>query len=231
MISWKHPASWALVIASALIMAAPARCEESSPPSIEGTYVLIQSIPEVNMEAREFTKDLFFPHQKIYFADLGVMEEEGYDVFQGQDQLILTIYPPFPIAMCRQERWGARCQNDGTYIPFEPIKQEMGANVDTPLDDEMKDLVPVLKSRNSKTKQKDIIRYGMTFFDKTGGYLMFAIDKDTLVNHAFQYDPNVPDDADASERMITTLQIFKRIPDDPKPPQNKSPVRQRKQHK
>ena len=224
MISWKHPASWALAIASALVMAAPARCEESSQPSIEGTYVLIQSIPEVNMEAREFTKDLFFPHQKIYFADLGVMEEEGYDVFQGQDQLILTIYPPFPIAMCRQERWKYDCQNDGTYIPFEPIKQEMGANVDTPLDDEMKDLAPVLKSRNSKTKQKDIIRYGMTFFDKTGGYLMFAIDKDTLVNQTFQYDPNVPDDADASERMITTLQIFKRIPDDPRPLQNKSPA-------
>ena len=227
MISWKHPTSWALAIASALIMAAPARCEESSHPSIEGTYVLIQSIPEVNMEAREFTKDLFFPHQKIYFADLGVMEEEGYDVFQGQDQLILTIYPPFPIAMCRQERWKYDCQNDGTYIPFEPIKQEMGANVDTPLDDEMKDLAPVLKSRNSKTKQKDIIRYGMTFFDKTGGYLMFAIDKDTLVNRTIQYDPNVPDDADASERMITTLQIFKRIPDDPKPPQNKSSAPQK----
>ena len=224
MISWKQPASWALVIASALIMAAPAQCEVSSPPSIEGTYVLIQSIPEVNMEAREFTKDLFFPHQKIHFADLGVMEEEGYDVFQGQDQLILTIYPPFPIAMCRQERWKYDCQNDGTYIPFEPIKQEMGANVDTPLDDEMKDLAPVLKSRNSKTKQKDIIRYGMTFFDKTGGYLMFAIDKDTLVNRTIQYDPNVPDDADASERLITTLQIFKRIPDDPKPSQNKSPA-------
>ena len=64
----------------------------------------------------------------------------------------------------------------------------------------------------------------MTFFDKVGGYLMFAIDKDTLVNHAPQYDPNVPDDADASERMITTLQIFKRIPDDPEPSQNKSPV-------
>ena len=222
MMRWNHPASWALVIASALIMAAPARCEESSQPSIEGTYVLIQSIPEVNMEAREFTKDLFFPHQKIYFADLGVMEEEGYDVFQGQDQLILTIYPPFPMAMCRQERWKYDCQNNGTYIPFEPIKQEMSANVDTPLDDEMEDLAPVLKSRNSKTKQKDIIRYGMTFFDKTGGYLMFAIDKDTLVNRTIQYDPNVPDDADASERMITTLQIFKRIPDDPKPPQNKS---------
>ncbi len=224
MISWKQPASWALVIASALIMAAPAQCEVSSPPSIEGTYVLIQSIPEVNMEAREFTKDLFFPHQKIYFADLGVMEEEGYDVFQGQDQLILTIYPPFPMAMCRQERWKYDCQNNGTYIPFEPIKQEMGANVDTPLDDEMEDLAPVLKSRNSKTKQKDIIRYGMTFFDKTGGYLMFAIDKDTLVNRTIQYDPNVPDDADASERLITTLQIFKRIPDDPKPSQNKSPA-------
>ena len=64
----------------------------------------------------------------------------------------------------------------------------------------------------------------MTFFDKSGSYLMFAIDKDTLVNQTFQYVPNVPDDADASERMITTLQIFKRIPDDLKPPQNKSPV-------
>ena len=224
MISWKHPASWALAIASALVMAAPARCEESSQPSIEGTYVLTQSIPEVNMDAKEFSQELFFPHQKIYFADLGVMEEEGYDVFQGQNQLIITIYPPFPMAMCRQERWKYDCQNDGTYIPFEPIKQEMGANVDTPLDDEMKDLAPVLKSRNSKTKQKDIIRYGMTFFDKTGGYLMFAIDKDTLVNRTIQYDPNVPDDADASERMITTLQIFKRIPDDPRPLQNKSPA-------
>ena len=231
MMAYKHLASWTLAIASVLVMAAPAWCEESSLPSIEGTYVLVKSIPEVNMEAREFTKDLFFPHQKIYFADLGVMEEEGYDVFQGQNQLILTIYPPFPIAMCRQERWKYDCQNDGTYIPFEPIKQEMGANVDTPLDDEMKDLAPVLKSQNSKTKQKDIIRYGMTFFDKTGGYLMFAIDKDTLVNRTIQYDPNVPDDANASERLITTLQIFKRIPDDPKPPQNKSPARQRKQHK
>ena len=222
MISWKHPASWALVIASALIMAAPARCEESSPPSIEGTYVLIQSIPEVDMEAREFTKDLFFPHQKIYFADLGVMKEEGYDVFQRQNQLILTIYPPFPIAMCRQERWKYDCQNNGTYIPFKPITQEMGAEAEALFDDEMNLLAPLLKSMGIKAQKKDISRYVMTFFDKSGSYLMFAIDKDTLVNQTFQYDPNVPDDADASERMITTLQIFKRIPDDPKPPQNKS---------
>lgn len=150
------------------------------------------------------------------------MEEEGYDVFQGQEEFTLTFYPPFPIAMCRQERWKYDCQNDGTYIPFEPIKQGMGVRTSAPLDDEMEDLAPILKLQNSKTERKDIIRYGMTFFDKVGGYLMFAIDKDTLVNHAPQYDPNVPDDADASERMITTLQIFKRIPADPKPPQNKS---------
>ena len=227
MISWKHPASWALAIASALIMAAPARCEESSHPSIEGTYVLIQSIPEVNMEAREFTKDLFFPHQKIHFADLGVMEEEGYDVFQGQDQLILTIYPPFPIAMCRQERWKYDCQNNGTYIPFKPITQEMGAEAEALFDDEMNLLAPLLKSMGIKAQKKDISRYVMTFFDKSGSYLMFAIDKDTLVNRTIQYDPNVPDDADASERLITTLQIFKRIPDDPKPPQNKSSAPQK----
>ena len=227
MISWKYPASWALAIASALVMAAPAQCEEFSPPPLAGNYVLVQSIPEVNMEAREFSQELFFPNQKIHLGYHGVMEEEGYDVFQGQEEFTLTFYPPFPIAMCRQERWGARCQNNNTYIPFEPIEQGMGVRTSTPLDDEMEDLAPILKSRNSKTKRNDIIRYGMTFFDKSGSYLMFAIDKDTLVNHAFQYDPNVPDDADASERMITTLQIFKRIPDDPKPPRNKSPARQR----
>ena len=227
MMRWKHPASWALAIASALIMAAPARCEESSHPSIEGTYVLIQSIPEVNIDTKEFSQELFFPHQKIYFADLGVMEEEGYDVFQGQNQLIMTIYPPFPMAMCRQERWKYDCQNNGTYIPFKPITQEMGAEAEALFDDEMNLLAPLLKSMGIKAQKKDISRYVMTFFDKSGSYLMFAIDKDTLVNHATQYDPNVPDDADASERLITTLQIFKRIPDDPKPPQNKSPARQR----
>ena len=227
MISWKHPASWALAIASALVMAAPARCEESSHPSIEGTYVLIQSIPEVNIDAKEFSQELFFPHQKIYFADLGVMEEEGYDVFQGQNQLIMTIYPPFPIAMCRQERWKYDCQNNGTYIPFKPITQEMGAEAEALFDDEMNLLAPLLKSMGIKAQKKDISRYVMTFFDKSGSYLMFAIDKDTLVNRTIQYDPNVPDDADASERLITTLQIFKRIPDDPKPPRNKSPARQR----
>ena len=227
MMRWKHPASWALAIASALIMAASAQCEEFSPPPLAGNYVLIQSIPEVNMEAREFSQELFFPNQKIRLGYHGVMEEEGYDVFQGQEEFTLTFYPPFPIAMCRQERWKSDCQNDGTYIPFEPIEQGMGVRTSTPLDDEMEDLAPVLKSRNSKTEQKDIIRYGMTFFDKSGGYLMFAIDKDTLVNHTFQYNPDVPDDADASERMITTLQIFKRIPDDPKPPQNKSSAPQK----
>ena len=224
MMRWKHPASWALALASTLVMAAPAQCEEFSPPPFAGNYVLVQSIPEVNMEAREFSQELFFPNQKIRLGYHGVMEEEGYDVFQGQEEFTLTFYHPFPIAMCRQERWKYDCQNDGTYIPFEPIKQGMGVRTDTPLDDEMEDLAPILKSRNSKTERKDIIRYGMTFFDKSGGYLMFAIDKDTLVNQTFQYDPNVPDNADASERMITTLQIFKRIPDDPKPPQNKSPV-------
>ena len=227
MMRWKHPASWALALASALIMAAPAQCEEFSPPPLAGNYVLVQSIPEVNMEAREFSQELFFPNQKIRLGYHGVMEEEGYDVFQGQEEFTLTFYPPFPIAMCRQERWKYDCQNDGTYIPFEPIKQGMGVRTDTPLDDEMEDLAPILKSQNSKTERKDIIRYGMTFFDKSGGYLMFAIDKDTLVNQTFQYAPNVPDDADASERMITTLQIFKRIPDDPKPPQNKSSVPQK----
>ncbi len=231
MISWKHPASWALAIASALIMAAPAQCEEFSPPPLAGNYVLVQSIPEVNMEAKEFAKDLFFPNQKIHLGYHGVMEEEGYDVFQGQEEFTLTFYPPFPTAMCRQERWGARCQNDGTYIPFKPITQEMGAEAEALFDDEMNLLAPLLKSMGIKAQKKDISRYVMTFFDKSGSYLMFAIDKDTLVNQTFQYDPNVPDDADASERMITTLQIFKRIPDDPKPPQNKSPARQRKQHK
>ena len=227
MMRCKHPASWALALASALVMAAPAQCEEFSPPPLAGSYVLVQSIPEVNMEAREFSQELFFPNQKIRLGYHGVMEEEGYDVFQGQEEFTLTFYPPFPIAMCRQERWKYDCQNDGTYIPFEPIKQGMGVRTDTPLDDEMEDLAPILKSQNSKTERKDIIRYGMTFFDKSGGYLMFAIDKDTLVNHAPQYDPNVPDDADASERMITTLQIFKRIPDVPKPPQNKSSAPQK----
>ena len=222
MISWKYPASWALAIASALVMAAPAQCEEFSPPPLAGNYVLVQSIPEVNMEAREFSQELFFPNQKIRLGYHGVMEEEGYGVFQGQEEFTLTFYPPFPIAMCRQERWGARCQNDGTYIPFKPITQEMGAEAEALFDDEMNLLAPLLNSMGIKAQKKDISRYVMTFFDKSGSYLMFAIDKDTLVNHAPQYDPNVPDNADASERMITTLQIFKRIPDDPKPPQNKS---------
>ena len=227
MMRWKHPASWALAIASALIMAAPAQCEEFSPPPLAGNYVLVQSIPEVNMEAKEFAKDLFFPNQKIHLGYHGVMEEEGYGVFQGQEEFTLTFYPPFPIAMCRQERWGARCQNNNTYIPFEPIKQEMGAEAEALFDDEMNLLAPLLKSMGIKAQKKDISRYVMTFFDKSGSYLMFAIDKDTLVNQTFQYDPNVPDDADASERMITTLQIFKRIPDDPKPPQNKSSAPQK----
>ena len=227
MISWKYPASWALAIASALVMAAPARCEEFSPPPLAGNYVLVQSIPEVNMEAREFSQELFFPNQKIHLGYHGVMEEEGYDVFQGQEEFTLTIYPPFPIAMCRQERWGARCQNNNTYIPFEPIEQGMGAEAEALFDDEMNLLAPLLKSMGIKAQKKDISRYVMTFFDKSGSYLMFAIDKDTLVNQTFQYDPNVPDDADASERMITTLQIFKRIPDDPKPPQNKSSAPQK----
>ena len=227
MMRWKHPASWALALASALIMAAPAQCEEFSPPPLAGNYVLVQSIPEVNMEAKEFAKDLFFPNQKIRLGYHGVMEEEGYDVFQGQEEFTLTFYPPFPIAMCRQERWGARCQNNNTYIPFEPIKQEMGAEAEALFDDEMNLLAPLLKSMGIKAQKKDISRYVMTFFDKSGSYLMFAIDKDTLVNQTFQYDPNVPDDADASERMITTLQIFKRIPDDPKPPQNKSSAPQK----
>ena len=224
MISWKYPASWALAIASALVMAAPAQCEEFSPPPLAGNYVLIQSIPEVNMEAREFSQELFFPNQKIRLGYHGVMEEEGYDVFQGQEEFTLTFYPPFPIAMCRQERWGARCQNNNTYIPFEPIEQGMGAEAEALFDDEMNLLAPLLKSMGIKAQKKDISRYVMTFFDKSGSYLMFAIDKDTLVNQTFQYDPNVPDDADASERLITTLQIFKRIPDDPKPSQSKSPV-------
>ena len=224
MISWKQPASWALAIASALVMAAPAQCEEFSPPPLAGNYVLVQSIPEVNMEAREFSQELFFPNQKIRLGYHGVMEEEGYDVFQGQEEFTLTFYPPFPIAMCRQERWGARCQNNNTYIPFEPIKQEMGAEAEALFDDEMNLLAPLLKSMGIKAQKKDISRYVMTFFDKSGSYLMFAIDKDTLVNQTFQYDPNVPDNADASEQMITTLQIFKRIPDDPKPPQNESPA-------
>ena len=224
MMRWKHPASWALALASALVMAAPAQCEEFSPPPLAGHYVLVQSIPEVNMEAKEFAKDLFFPNQKIRLGYHGVMEEEGYGVFQGQEEFTLTFYPPFPIAMCRQERWGARCQNDGTYIPFKPITQEMGAEAEALFDDEMNLLAPLLKSMGIKAQKKDISRYVMTFFDKSGSYLMFAIDKDTLVNQTFQYAPNVPDDADASERMITTLQIFKRIPDDPKPSQNKSPA-------
>ena len=227
MMRWKYPASWALAIASALVMAAPAQCEEFSPPPLAGNYVLIQSIPEVNMEAREFSQELFFPNQKIRLGYHGVMEEEGYDVFQGQEEFTLTFYPPFPIAMCRQERWGARCQNNNTYIPFEPIEQGMGAEAEALFDDEMNLLAPLLKSMGIKAQKKDISRYVMTFFDKSGSYLMFAIDKDTLVNRTIQYDPNVPDDADASERMITTLQIFKRIPDDPKPPQNKSSAPQK----
>ena len=120
MMRWKHPASWALALASALITAAPAQCEEFSPPPLAGNYVLVQSIPEVNMEAKEFAKDLFFPNQKIHLGYHGVMEEEGYDVFQGQEEFTLTFYPPFPIAMCRQERWGATSEDRRVWKEFAP---------------------------------------------------------------------------------------------------------------
>ena len=171
---------------------------------LEGTFVLVKTLPEVDLNARELDQTLFLPEQKVSFKYLYGMGK-SYGEWYGQQAYTMTLHPPFHMAMCRQKRWSAECQNDGTYIPFENIEYKIMLLTQDIDDYDAKYVLPLLRPVGLDLGEH---HYGATFADKGGAYGFYFNGKDTLINHTYH---RIYEDASSKPRIINVMQILKRV--------------------
>lgn len=210
-----------LGVLPALATAAPANADEGmdvpdapAPPPLprsplEGTFQLVRTVPEISMDEKEYRQDFFFPGQKVHFKYLGDMGR-GDGIWEGQQAYVMTLYPPFPVAMCRQERWGAYCRNDGTYVPYKEVQTQVNLSTD-PLDEEQTQLLaPMLKPLGLGFGQHS---YTLAFGDRIGAFGLHFHDRDTLIINS--YHPLHAPGQD-KPRIIDVIQVFKRVAPEPR---------------
>ncbi|RRD56730.1 hypothetical protein EII20_09805 [Comamonadaceae bacterium OH2545_COT-014] len=183
--------------------------DDPAPPPLprsplEGTFQLVRTVPEIGMDENEYRQDFFFPGQKVHFKYLGDMGR-GDGIWEGQQAYVMTLYPPFPVAMCRQERWGAYCRNNGTYVPYKEVQTQVNLSTD-PLDEEQTQLLaPMLKPLGLGFGQHS---YTLAFGDRIGAFGLHFHDRDTLIVDS--YHP-VHTPGNSKYRSIKVIQVFKRV--------------------
>ncbi|MDO5085987.1 MAG: hypothetical protein Q4D74_00065 [Comamonadaceae bacterium] len=183
--------------------------DDPAPPPLprsplEGTFQLVRTVPEIGMDEKEYRQDFFFPGQKVHFKYLGDMGR-GDGIWEGQQAYVMTLYPPFPVAMCRQERWGAYCRNNGTYVPYKEVQTQVNLSTD-PLDEEQTQLLaPMLKPLGLGFGQHS---YTLAFGDRIGAFGLHFHDRDTLIVDSYQ---PVHTPGNSKYRSIKVIQVFKRV--------------------
>ena len=171
---------------------------------LEGTFVLVKTLPEVDLNAKELSQSLFLPGQKVSFKYLYDVSK-SYSEWYGQPAYAMTLHPPFHMAMCRQQRWSVHCKNYGTYIPFNNIQSTVMLSTSEIHKDEEDTWMYLLKPLNISV---DGYSYFASFADGVGGYSIYFSGNDILINYTYQKKYNSPLKRDYYTAVV---QILKRI--------------------
>ncbi len=176
---------------------------------LEGTFVLVRSVPEIEEDKAEgrFNPSLFFAGQKIKFEYLQTLE--GDAKWDGFHQFRMTLYPPFSMNLCNQDLRDYLCKNNDTYIPYEPLIEDAFVNYDESLPEDYE----FIRSRLASINMIPPKQYFHTITSNNGitCYLYFH-DDETIINKAYY---RTKEKNELGNNLMSVFQLFKRVKDEP----------------
>jgi hypothetical protein len=171
---------------------------------LEGTFVLVRSVPEIEEDKAEgrFNSSLFFAGQKIKFEYLQTLE--GDAKWDGFHEFRMTLYPPFSMNLCNQEFRYYLCKNNGTYIPYKPLIEDAFVKYDESLPEDYE----FIRSRLASINMIPQKQYFHTITSSSGitYYLYFYGDETPINSTHYNTKEN-----EKGKNIISVFQIFKRV--------------------
>ena len=198
-----------LTFASPLALALNDKPTPAPYQQLEGTFVLVRSVPEIEEDKAEgrFNSSLFFAGQKIKFEYLQTLE--GDAKWDGFHEFRMTLYPPFSMNLCNQEFRYYLCKNNGTYIPYKSLEEIVHVKYDESFPEDYESIRSRLASINMVPPKQ----YFHTFTSSSGiTYYLYFYDNETLINSTYY---ETKEKNEKGKNTISVFQIFKRVKDEP----------------
>ena len=176
---------------------------------LEGTFVLVRSVPEIEEDKAEgrFNPSLFFAGQKIKFEYLQTLE--GDAKWDGFHQFRMTLYPPFSMNLCNQVFRYYRCKNNGTYIPYKLLIEDAFVRYDESFPEDYE----FIRSRLASINMIPPKQYFHTITSNNGiTYHLYFYDDETLINDTYY---ETKEKNEIGNNFMSVFQIFKRVKDEP----------------
>ena len=136
---------WAMLLALACCgAAAKGKKAHFYYPRLEGTYVMVKSIPPPTDDA-EISDSTFFEGQKISFVRHDDFFEYYPHTREERSNHEMLFYPPFSDSMCRQTTWYHWCRDEHRRMPQNLIQRNIGVIIYDADDDDLAAISKLLK--------------------------------------------------------------------------------------
>lgn len=170
---------------------------------LEGTFVLVKSIPAVSIGESELDGTVFLDGQKISIAYHEGSCESWPSIQSRVSNYEMLFYPPFANEMCRQHPWEHWCDNDRRKFPQKLIQRNMKVTVYHADEIEWKEVTRLLEPYGFAPGKKNYI---VSFSDGSGpSYVFYFSGRDILINLAY-----LDNATGGKSRFTDIVQIFRR---------------------
>lgn len=172
-------------------------------PRLEGTYVMVKSIPPAVTDDAEISDATFFEGQKISF----VRHDDFFKYFPHTREEItnheMLFYPPFSDLMCNQSAWHHWCVDEHQRMPQRIIPRNVEVIVYDAGDNELVAVSKLLKPYGITPERQN---YMVSFTGDSGpGYIFYFAGRDILINSTYRAQMK-----NGKEHLTSIVQIFRR---------------------
>ena len=195
---------WAMLLALACgSAAAKGKKAHFYYPRLEGTYVMVKSIPPPTDDA-EISDSTFFEGQKISFVRHDDFFEYYPHTREERSNHEMLFYPPFSDSMCRQTTWYHWCRDEHRRMPQNLIQRNIGVIIYDADDDNLAAISKLLKPYGITPERQN---YMVSFTGGSGGpgYTFYFAGRDILINSTYRSQMK-----DGKEHLTRIVQIFRR---------------------
>jgi hypothetical protein len=188
---------------------------------LDGLFQVVESRREPGVAsidrllASGYEECLFFPGQRVRFVDKGPEGSERPHRLENE----MTLYPPFNPGLCHRMRFMSRC-DVAARLPETPIVEAMTAGLEE-IDEDFDEQDSRLPLASFGARKGRYIYY-VRFTDRSGLFILYFQDWETLINLGTYWDGRAPnfsgpltsDELNSRKvRPKTIVQILKRIPE------------------
>lgn len=196
---------WAMLLALACgSAAAKGKKAHFYYPRLEGTYVMVKSIPPVVLEDVKIASASFFEGQKISF----VRHDDFFEYYPHTREEVtnheMLFYPPFSDSMCRQSAWYHWCRDEHRRMPQNLIQRNIDVSIYDANDNDFLAISKLLKPYGITPERQN---YMVSFTGGSGGpgYIFYFAGRDILINSTYRKQ-----EKDGKEHFTSIVQIFRR---------------------